>query len=195
VFANEVLKFQDETGALASRLLVFRMRQLFMPGEGQDPDLTEKLLAERSGILNLALAALDRVRETGRLIQPTSGLERGERFTDQASHAKRFVAARCEVGPQVWVPLQRVYRAWRAWCAEVGITFVWTDNVFSEKLCSAFPTVNRSRPRIWPDGTRHDRGDDKGRPVVLFGIGLRDKAGTPAGTLEQVLQVPRPGRI
>ena len=178
VFTNEVLKFQDETGALASRLLIFRMREQFKDAR-QDPDLTPKLLAERPGIFNLALAALDGVRNRGALIQPASGADLHDRFTDQASHTKRFVTAKCVLGTDEWVPLQRLYVVWKSWCDNGGIKFTWPDNVFSEKLCAAFPSINRSRPREWPDGTRHDQGkaavEDQARPVVLFGVGLMKK--------------------
>ena len=53
IFANELLRFQDESGALAGRCLTFRMQQSFFGRE--DENLTEKLLTERPGILNLAM--------------------------------------------------------------------------------------------------------------------------------------------
>src|SRR5262249_42928355 len=56
IFSNELLRFQDESGALAGRFLTFRMQQSFYGRE--DENLTDKLLAERPGILNLALDAL-----------------------------------------------------------------------------------------------------------------------------------------
>ena len=76
VFSNEVLEFRDETGALAERCMTFRMQEQFL-GQRADPNLTDKLLAERSGILNLALDALDRLWARGSLIQPASGIELG----------------------------------------------------------------------------------------------------------------------
>jgi putative DNA primase/helicase len=44
VFSNELLRLPDESGALPGRFLTFRMRQSFFGRE--DPNLTEKLLAE-----------------------------------------------------------------------------------------------------------------------------------------------------
>ncbi len=58
---------------MAGRFLIFRMEQSFYGRE--DEELTDKLLAERPGILNLAMDALDRVRRRGKLLQSTSGVE------------------------------------------------------------------------------------------------------------------------
>jgi phage/plasmid-associated DNA primase len=173
VFSNEVLKFRDETGALTERCMTFRMDQQFL-GKRADTNLTEKLLAERSGILNLALDALDRLWERGTLIQPASGVELGERLRDQTSDIRRFVDQCCEVGPDAWATLNEpgcaLYAAWKGWCTRVGITWGWTDNAFSEKLCAQLPAVRRSWPRSRPDGVAIKKGR-----VVLWGVGLRGK--------------------
>jgi hypothetical protein len=57
-------------------------------------DLTEKLLAERAGILNWAMQGLRRLRARGRLIQPASGMEliqklRARRRPSTANHRRR----------------------------------------------------------------------------------------------------------
>jgi hypothetical protein len=51
----------------------------------EDEDLTAKLLAERPGILNLAIEALDALRARGKLIQPETGIEMSERLGDLTS--------------------------------------------------------------------------------------------------------------
>ena len=62
IFANELLRFQSTSGALAERFITFQMQQQFL-GARQDPNLTPKLKVELPGILNLSLDALDRVRK------------------------------------------------------------------------------------------------------------------------------------
>jgi phage/plasmid-associated DNA primase len=48
MFSNELIKFQDDSGALPSRFITWRMRQSFKDRE--DLTLTDKLLAERPGM-------------------------------------------------------------------------------------------------------------------------------------------------
>jgi putative DNA primase/helicase len=166
-FSNILPRLQDESGALSGRFLVFRMRQQFLR-ERADPNLTTKLLAERPGILNLALAALDRVRARDGLVQAASGLEMSERLTDATSHVTRFVEECCVLGTAQEIMVGTLYERWREWCERAGIRFSWEDNTFSEKLCAAVPTLNRDRPRHDVEGN-----SNPSRRVRLIGIGLR----------------------
>jgi putative DNA primase/helicase len=166
--ANELPKFEDETGALSSRMLIFRMKQQFLD-ERQDPNLTAKLLAERSGILNLALDALDALRSRGHLIQCASGLDMVERFADQVSYVRRFIDECCEIGPEYEAKVGTLFQRWQLWCQRCGIRFKWEDNTLSEKLQAAVPTIIRGRPRNAegkPNPKRH---------VLLTGIRVRQE--------------------
>ena len=160
IFSNELLRFQDDSGVLAGRFLTWRMQQSFRGRE--DPDLTDKLLAERPGILNLALDALDRLRERGRLEQCESGMEMSERLGDLTSDISVFVAERCVVGADQEVLLDELFASWQGWCALRSIRHGWGKPQFSEKLHSAVPTLCSSRPRK----------DNPRRLTTLIGIGL-----------------------
>jgi putative DNA primase/helicase len=92
IFSNELLRFQDESGAVAGRFINWRMRETFVGRE--DPELTGKLLAERAGIMNLALDALDRLRARGRLLQPESGAEMARNLMTLTSDIVAFVEDR-----------------------------------------------------------------------------------------------------
>ena len=62
ILGNDIPKFRgtDEAGALAARMVMLSMDQDFFGRE--DWDLTEKLLAERAGILNWAMEGWRRLR-------------------------------------------------------------------------------------------------------------------------------------
>src|SRR5262249_45104166 len=113
-FSNELLRFQDESGALAGRFLTFRMQQSFYGRE--DENLTDKLLAERPGILNLALDALDELRQRGKLLQSGSGVEMAERLGDLTSDVKVFVEECCNVGVSFEVRVSEIFIRWQDWC-------------------------------------------------------------------------------
>jgi phage/plasmid-associated DNA primase len=162
-FSNELLRFQDESGALAGRFLTFRMQQSFYGRE--DENLTDKLLAERPGILNLALDALDELRRRGKLLQSESGVEMAERLGDLTSDVKVFVEECCEVGVNFQVRVSEIFVRWQDWCAQHNTRHGWGSNQFSEKLRSVVPTITSSRPRK----------DNPDRLTVFYGIGLKKK--------------------
>jgi P4 family phage/plasmid primase-like protien len=162
IFSNELLRFQDESGALAGRCLTFRMQQSFFGRE--DEDLTDKLLAERPGILNLAMDALDALRSRGKLLQSDSGLEMAERLGDLTSDVKVFVDD-CDVGKDFQVRVGEIFSHWQDWCAAHNIRHGWGSNQFSEKLRSVLPILTSGRPRK----------DNPERLTVLYGVGLKKK--------------------
>jgi putative DNA primase/helicase len=161
IFSNELLRFQDDSGALAGRFITYRMSQTFYGRE--DPDLTAKLLAERPGIMNLALDALDELRSRGKLLQPASGTEMAESLASLSSDIGGFVEERCEIDPDKKIGCDALFKVWQLWCAKRNVRYGWGTNQFSEKLRSVVPSVRTSRPR----------SGGPSRPVVLVGIGLR----------------------
>ena len=166
LFSNELPRFQDDSGALARRFLTWRMRQSFVEGRA-DPELTPKLLAERAGILNLALDALDRLRERGRLHQHASGEGMAANLTDLASNVRAFVEERCAVGAEYEILVDTLFNRFRTWCEQKGIKHAIGSNHFSTKIEAAVATVTSGRPRV----------DNPRRLTKLFGIGLRSGKG------------------
>jgi putative DNA primase/helicase len=166
IFSNELLRFQDDSGALASRFITHKMMETFWGRE--DPDLTRKLLAERSGILNMALDALDHLRSHGRLIQPSSGLEMSENLTRLTSDVLAFVEECCVVDYNTSITVDKLFSRWDMWCASRKVRHGWGKNQFSEKIRAACPTVTSSRPRV----------NNPGRLVTFIGIGIVPPAET-----------------
>ena len=173
-FANELPRFRDDSGALAGRFLTFQMQQTFWGRE--DTDLTKKLLAERPGILNLALDALVRLRRRGRLIQCESGVDMSERLGDLASDVGLFVKECCVVEATAEVMVDTLFVKWQGWCERRGIRYSLASQHFSEKVRAAVATVRDTR----------SRKDGPGRPTKLLGIGLR-KGVRAASILDRVM--------
>jgi putative DNA primase/helicase len=160
IFSNQLLRFQDDSGALAGRFVSWRMKQSFAGRE--DLELTQKLLAERSGIFNLALDALDRLRAEGVFVQHQSGREMAESLEDLTSDIVPFARECCEVGPEYSAFLLALFDLWNGWCLRRGIKHGWGPPQFSEKLRAQFPNITSSRPRI-----------DGRRVTELYGIGRK----------------------
>ncbi|MGH7090306.1 MAG: DNA primase family protein [Stellaceae bacterium] len=92
ILTNELPAFLDHGGAFVSRWIIFTLTCSFYGRE--DPELTDRLLEERSGILNWALAGLARLREAGRFKQPASAAAVVQRWEDLSSPIAAFLLAR-----------------------------------------------------------------------------------------------------
>jgi hypothetical protein len=137
----------------------------------QDRELTNKLLAERSGILNLALEGLDRLRERGwRFPQPTSGHGLWEQLEKGNSGIKRWIEDRCELGSFEFEQVEdQLYQNWRNWCMMNGEWWEKKEE-FSKSLRAACPELVSDRARSCnglPTGA--------GRPTIFRGIRLRKR--------------------
>jgi putative DNA primase/helicase len=164
VLSNELPAFKDESGALASRFVLLRIERSFYGNE--DTRLTDRLLAERPGILNWALEGWDRLRDRGYFVQPESARQIVEDLATMSSNIQAFVEERCEVGAEFSVECGKLYFAWCAWNERNGVRQDLPINLFSGRLTTAVTTVRTFRPR--------DSGDPK-RPRWFSGIKLRRK--------------------
>jgi phage/plasmid-associated DNA primase len=160
LIANEILAFRDDSNALRRRVITI---ELLRTVAVVDEELTQKLLAERSGILNLALAALHNVRARGYPLQPESGREMKEVLSRLTSDIETFIEDICGVGAENSILAESLFSRWNTWCGTLGISYGWKLQQFTAKLRAACKSpITESRPRI------------KGkRPTVLHGIGLR----------------------
>ena len=83
VLANELPRLQDTAGALLQRVLLLKTTQSFAGME--DLELGKRLLAELPGILNWSIVGWQRLMVRGRFIQPASGKELIDDFSELAS--------------------------------------------------------------------------------------------------------------
>jgi putative DNA primase/helicase len=165
ILTNELPRFSDSSGALASRFMLLTLRKSFYGRE--DPRLTETLLAEASGIFNWALAGLDQLRERGHFVQPESAEEALRHLEDMSSPVGAFVRDRCDVGPAKEVDKNVLFAAWKNWCEQEGRERPGTKAVFTRDLRAAVPGVSPARPR-----------DGEERRHVLQGIALKAEDAT-----------------
>lgn len=144
IVSNELPRLTDSSGAVAGRMLVLRMTESFYGQE--DTGLTDKLLAERPGILLWAVQGWQRLRERGRFAPPTSSIELREQMEDLASPIGAFVRERCLLGPEHRANVDDLYRVWRQWCDAAGRE---SGNIqtFGRDLVAAVPAVRRVRTR------------------------------------------------
>jgi putative DNA primase/helicase len=149
VISNELPNLGDASGAVATRFLVLSLTESWLGHE--DPTLTDKLLEELPAILAWSLEGLDRLRERGHFTEPKASRDAVMALAELASPVSAFVGEWCEREPGFAAPVQRVYQAWRLWCAERGRKAT-SDQVFGRDLRAAVPGLKRTQ-----EGGRHER--------------------------------------
>lgn len=147
LISNELPALTDAAGALSSRFIVLKLNRSFLGKE--DRGLTDRIVAdELPGILNWALAGLDRLRQRGRLVQPASGRAAVEELERLTSPIKAFIADRCSVGPDERVEIDTLHAAFTRWRDDQGWARGQTKERFGRDLHAAIPGLRTERPRV-----------------------------------------------
>jgi putative DNA primase/helicase len=160
ILTNELPRFIDSSGALASRFVLLTTANSFYGHE--NPALTEELLAEAPGIFNWSLAGLDRLTERGFFVRPDSAEEAIRQMEDLSSPISAFVRDVCVVGPEHEVGKSDLFDAWKVWCEEEGKTRPGDKAMFGRNLRAALPRLTDARPG----------GHSESRARVWRGVGL-----------------------
>jgi putative DNA primase/helicase len=145
VLTNELPRFNDVSGALASRFIVLVLTESFYGRE--DHGLENRLITELPGILNWAIEGWQRLRERGFFIQPASAIEVVEEMEALGSPIGAFLEERCEIGPGKSVSISDLFLAWETWCMEQRRDRPGTRQNFGRELRAALPGIKRVRPR------------------------------------------------
>lgn len=145
ILSNELPKFKDSSGAIATRMLILRMTESFLNHE--DHDLENKLAPELGGILAWALEGLDRLHRNGRFTVPKSSRDAAALMMDLASPVSAFVREKCERKPDATVARDELYAAWKEW-AEVNGHHSGAKSTFGRDLRAVVPEVGQTQPLI-----------------------------------------------
>jgi putative DNA primase/helicase len=179
VLTNEIPRFTDASGALASRFVILTLTNSFYGRE--DTTLTDKLLVEAPAIFNWCLDGLDRLTARGHFVQPDTARSALQHLEDLASPVSAFVRDRCHVDAKVHVKKDELWKAWREWCTDEGAQH-GTKAVFLRDLRAAVPGATPSRV-----------GPRDNRVHVIRGISLRvdETAATTADTPDTDNEIDR----
>lgn len=157
ILSNELPKFGDASGAIASRFVILSLRESFLGRE--DTGLETRLREELPGILKWALDGLVRLDAQKRMTEPAASLESVQTLADLVSPIQQFLREVCVVDPDQATPFSVVYREYSDWCRENGRGIKNTAGLSSD-LHTALPEVKTDhRPKV--DGRklpRHVKG-------------------------------------
>ncbi|MCH9838628.1 PriCT-2 domain-containing protein [bacterium] len=116
--ANSVPALFDDSGALASRLLLLTFDKSYLGRE--DLTLGDRLLGEVEGIAAWALQGLHRLRAVGQFTQPAASAEEVQLIAEAYSPVLRFVEECCEIGKGHEMQSKEMYDTYRAWSVAEG---------------------------------------------------------------------------
>lgn len=139
ILSNELPRFGDASGAIASRFLVARTTQSFLGKE--DKGLEQRLHAELPGIFNWALHGLASLTATGRFTESDGSKTERDQLTALASPISMFLDEHFKSDVDGWVATDRLYGRWRSWC-EIAGESVGSRAVFARDLVAAAPLQN-----------------------------------------------------
>jgi putative DNA primase/helicase len=155
VISNELPRFGDASGAIASRFVVLTLRQSWLGRE--NPGLTDELLAELPGILGWVLDGLERLNARGRFTEPSSSTDAIVALADLVSPTSAFIRERCIAGPMREVPCDTLYAEWKMWAEDNGHR-TGSVQTFGRDLRAVLPGLRTKRPRDGDDRQRWFEG-------------------------------------
>jgi putative DNA primase/helicase len=149
ILTNELPRIPDASGALASRFIVLLLTESFDGRE--DHELTDKLLTELPGILNWALAGLERLRDRGRFDMPQESIAAIRQLEDLASPVGAFLRDWCESAADARENVKTLFEAWRYYCEQHGLA-PGSSAIFGRNLSALRPgirTTGRGKKRCY----------------------------------------------
>ena len=144
LLSNELPQLQDSSSAAVSRLIVLKLTRSFLGRE--DTTLTDRLAEELPALLNWSLDGLDRLQKRGHFHQPKSAKKAIEQLEELGSPVGEFIRDKCQLGPSCSVSTDRLFEAWKIWCASVGTT-PGSMSHFGRDLFAKEPSIEKTRPR------------------------------------------------
>jgi putative DNA primase/helicase len=145
VLSNEIPRFPDESGALASRFIVLQCTESFAGRE--DTGLEEALGKELPGIFNWALVGMKRVAATRKLVQPESALEAVRDLHSAGSPIETFAR---DIGlvagdEQLRIGVDDLFAKYAAWCGQNEIRYVGSKISFGRNIRTVFPKIKEGK--------------------------------------------------
>lgn len=130
---NHLPHTRDFSDALFRRAILLTFNNKF-EGAKRDVHLLDKLKAELAGILNLALAGLQRLIENKAFTECASSAEIARQWRMEADQVAQFVDDSCETGLHCRATSADLFNRYQAWAAAAGVRRTLNRNNFTNRL-------------------------------------------------------------
>ena len=130
---NHLPHTRDFSDALFRRAIVITFNNKF-EGANRDVHLLDKLKAELPGILNLALAGLQRLIENKAFTECSSSTDIARQWRMEADQVAQFVDESCETGLNCRATSADLFNRYQAWAEAAGVRRTLNRNNFTNRL-------------------------------------------------------------
>jgi putative DNA primase/helicase len=141
IISNETPRLADSSGALAGRMIIFRLTKSFYGME--DTGLYGRLLPELPGILLWAIAGWKRLKDRGHFIQPESANALVQEMEELSSPIGMFIKECCDVHPSNTVDTGSLFAEWKSWNASQGRDNIGDSIAFGRNLRTVIPGLEK----------------------------------------------------
>lgn len=146
LLSNELPRFPDSSGAIASRFVVLRLTRSWYGQE--QADLFEQLVEELPGITLWALQGLRRLRARGKFIIPDSSAGAVAELEELGSPITAWLEDCCVMAEGRQTSIRDLYSSWAAWCDESGRVRPGDVQTFARDMRASLPGIELIRPRV-----------------------------------------------
>ncbi|MCB1943976.1 MAG: primase C-terminal domain-containing protein [Candidatus Accumulibacter sp.] len=130
---NHLPHTRDFSDALFRRAIIITFNNKF-EGANRDVHLRDKLKAELPGILNLALAGLQRLIENKAFTECASSSAIARQWRMEADQVAQFVDESCETGPKYRSTSAELFQNYQNWAEAAGVRRTLNRNNFTGRL-------------------------------------------------------------
>jgi len=162
---NEIPKnYGDRSEGFYRRLIIIRFCKA-LPESKRDPNLIEKLAAERDGILMWSLTGLKRlVKNNYRFSETVRTKAELHKYRVASNSVLSFVEEYCEVAAGKAIMRDELFTRYKEYCSNSGMKHV-SQGTFNTEVESNYFSVNRgrekvSRRHVWEGLTYCEDGKD-----------------------------------
>lgn len=141
--ANDMPATNDSSYAMRRRLMILECPNIIKENEA-DPDLFEKLLNERPGIMRRWVEGLIRLRKRGRFAEPESSKQAVDAYLRENDSVAQWLDAKTvRTGGDYWTSLEDSYIDYQEYAKSIGYNRPFTMPVFRSKLRQGNVPVKR----------------------------------------------------
>ncbi|MDX2161161.1 MAG: phage/plasmid primase, P4 family [bacterium] len=145
---NEMPRVSDRSDAVFGRVKIFPFWHT-IPAHQRDYNLKAKLHAERSGIFNLALVGLQRLRRAGDWDHVDQVEEMKQQYREENDTELTYVNERLEMGLSYEAKTTALYQDYKAWAEENGFRSKNRNQIIKEWERLGLTKVHRKDGDYW----------------------------------------------
>lgn len=145
---NEIPRnYGDRSEGFYRRLIIIRFEKS-VPKAKRDPNLAEKLVAERDGILMWALGGLKRLMAANYVFSETDRTRAElEKYRVESNSVLSFAKMFCVCRDDVSAVRDDLFLRYKEYCSNAGMKPVSQTN-FNKELEAGFPEISRGRDKL-----------------------------------------------